>query len=143
MHLSKNQKTGSEKDLTPLYRVKKSGEVIMDSLLGSIIDDYTIYRIIQGIILILSLFTIYIGIHIALTWNFITKFQENSDEIFSQKGSFIRCSIFITMTGFFTSFSNFFEGIGKLEPDSTTYELFKLIAFLGLVLFFYEWYKIC
>jgi ABC-type transport system involved in cytochrome c biogenesis permease subunit len=114
----------------------------MDKLLGSIIDDYTLYRIIQGIIIILSMFTVYIGIHIALTWKFITKFSGNSVDIISQKGSFIRSSIFITITGLFMLSHEFLEGLEEFTPDSTTYELFELIAFLGLVLFLYEWYKI-
>ena len=38
----------------------------MDRLLGTIIDDYTLYKIIQAIIVILSLFTVYLGIQIAL-----------------------------------------------------------------------------
>ncbi len=113
----------------------------MDRLLGSIIDDYTLFRIIQSIIVILSMFTVYIGIQIALTWKFLNP-QGNSDEIISQKGSFIRSSIFIIITGFFMLSHEFFEGLGELEPDSTTYELLELIAFSGLVLFLYEWYTI-
>jgi ABC-type transport system involved in cytochrome c biogenesis permease subunit len=118
------------------------GDGKMDTFLGSIIDDYTLYRIFQGIIIILSMFMVYIGIHIALTWKFITKFQGNSVDIISQKGSFIRRSIFIIITGFFMLSHEIFEGLEKLTPDSTTYELFELIAFSGLVLFLYEWYKI-
>ena len=114
----------------------------MDTFLGSIIDDSTLYRIFQGIIIILSMFMVYIGIHIALTWKFITKFQGNPVDIISQKGSFIRSSIFIIITGFFMLSHEIFEGLEKLTPDSTTYELFELIAFSGLVLFLYEWYKI-
>jgi len=113
----------------------------MDRLLGNIIDDYTLFRIIQSIIVILSMFTVYIGIQIALTWKFLNP-QGNSDEIISQKGSFIRSSIFIIITGFFMLSHEFFEGLGELEPDSTTYELLELIAFSGLVLFLYEWYTI-
>jgi hypothetical protein len=127
----------------PLFhRVRTGGDEIMDNLLGSIIDDYTLYRIIQGIIVILSMFTVYISIHIALTWKFITKFQGNSVDIISQKGSFIRSSIFITITGIFMLSHEFLEGLEELTPDSTTYELFELIAFSGLVLFLYEWYII-
>lgn len=114
----------------------------MDELLGSIIDDYTLYRIIQGIIIILSMFTVYIGIHIALTWKFITTFSGNPVDIISQKGSFIRSSIFITITGLFMLSHELFEGLEELTPDSTTYEFFELIAFLGLVLFLFEWYKL-
>ena len=112
----------------------------MDRGLGTIIDDYTLYRIIEAIIVILYMFMVYLGIQIALTWKFLKKDCRNSDEILSQKGSFIRCSIFISITGFFISFNSFFEGIGEL--DSTTYELIKLIAFSGLIFFFYEWYKL-
>lgn len=114
----------------------------MDKMLGSIIDDYTLYRIFQGLIIILSMFTVYIGIHIALTWKFITKYQRNPVDIISQKGIFIRTSIFITITGFFMLSHEIFEGLGELTPDYTTYELFELIAFSGLVLFLYEWYKV-
>ena len=114
----------------------------MDRLLGSIIDDYTLYRIIQSIIVILSMFTVYLGIQIALTWKFLKKDKANPDEIISQKGSFIRSSIFIIITGFFMLSHAFFEGLEEFAPDSTTYELFELIAFSGLVLFLYEWYKL-
>jgi hypothetical protein len=114
----------------------------MDRLLGSIIDDYTLYRIIQAIIIILSMLTVYLGIQIALTWKFLKKDKGNLHEIISQKGSFIRSCIFIIITGFFMLFHEFFEGLEDFAPDSTTYELFELIAFTGLVLFFYEWYKI-
>ena len=114
----------------------------MDRLLGNIIDDYTLYRIIQSIIVMLSMSTVYLGIQIALTWRFLKKDKENSDEIISQKGSFIRSSIFIIITGFFMLSHEFFEGLEEFAPDSTTYELFELIAFSGLVLFLYEWYKL-
>jgi len=113
----------------------------MDRLLGNIIDDYALYRIIQSLIIILSMFTVYIGIQIALTWRFLNP-QGNSSEIISQKGSFIRSSIFIIITGCFMLSHEIFEGFGELEPDSTTYELLELIAFSGLVLFLYEWYNI-
>ena len=113
----------------------------MDRLLGNIIDDYTLYRIIQSLIIILSMFTVYIGIQIALTWRFLNP-RGNSSEIISQKGSFIRSSIFIIITGSFMLSHEIFEGFGELEPDSTTYELLELIAFSGLVLFLYEWYTI-
>ena len=114
----------------------------MDRLLGTVIDDHTLYKIIQAIIIILSLFTVYLGIQIALTWKFLKKDQGNSDEIISQKGSFIRSSIFITITGFFMLSHEFLEGLDELAPDSTTYELFELIAFSGLVMFLYEWHKL-
>lgn len=114
----------------------------MDWLLGTIIDDHTLYKIIQAIIIILSMFTVYLGIQIALTWKFLKKDQGNSDEIISQKGSFIRSSIFIIITGFFMLSHEFLEGLQELAPDSTTYELFELIAFSGLVMFLYEWHKL-
>ncbi|CAG0991495.1 MAG: hypothetical protein OIN86_11790 [Candidatus Methanoperedens sp.] len=114
----------------------------MDRLLGTIIDDDSLYKIIQASIIILSLFTVYLGIQIALTWKFLKKDQGNSDEIISQKGSFIRSSIFIIIMGFFMLSHEFLEGLDELAPDSTTYELFELIAFSGLVMFLYEWHKL-
>jgi hypothetical protein len=114
----------------------------MDRLLGSIIDDYTLFKIIQAFIIILSLFTVYLGIQIALTWKFLQKETLNADEIISQKGSFIRSSIFIVITGVFMLSHELFEGFGDYAPDFTSYEMFELIAFSGLVLFLFEWYKI-
>ncbi len=114
----------------------------MDRLLGSIIDDYRLFKIIQALIVILSLFTVYLGIQIALTWRFLQKETLNADEIISQRGSFIRSSIFIIITGFFMLSHEFFEGLDGFAPDLTTYEMFELIAFSGLVLFLLEWYKI-
>lgn len=114
----------------------------MDYWLGSIISDYTLYKIIKGIVVILSMFTVYLGIQIALTWKFLNKDAVNPDEIISQRGSFIRSSIFLIITGFFMLAHELFEDIKEFAPDDTTYELFELVAFSGLVLFFYEWYKI-
>ncbi|VVB93982.1 Uncharacterised protein [uncultured archaeon] len=114
----------------------------MDRLLGSIVDDYTLFKIIQALIIILSLFTVYLGIQIALTWKSLQKDAFNADEIISQRGSFIRRSIFIIITGFFMLSHEIFEGFDGLTPDTTSYELFELIAFSGLVLFLFEWYKI-
>ncbi len=113
----------------------------MDRLLGSIIDDYTLFKIIQALIIILSLFTVYLGIQIALTWKFLQKEAFNANEIISQKGSFIRSSIFITITGFFMLSHELFEGF-KDAPDITSYEMFELLAFSGLVMFLFEWYKV-
>ncbi len=114
----------------------------MDYWLGSIISDYTLYKIIKGIVVILSMFTVYLGIQIALTWKFLNKEEVNPDEIISQRGSFIRSSIFLIITGVFMLSHELFEGLEELALDATTYELFELVAFSGLVLFFYEWYKI-
>ncbi len=114
----------------------------MDYWLGSIISDITLYNLIKGIIIILSLFTVYLGIQIALTWKFLKKEGLNSDEIISQRGSFIRSCIYLIITGIFMLSHEFFEGLEEFSPDSTTYELFELIAFMGLVLFFLEWYNI-
>ncbi len=114
----------------------------MDYWLGSIISDYTLYKIIKVIVVILSMFMVYLGIQIALTWKFLNKEEVNPGEIISQRGSFIRSSIFLIITGIFMLAHELLEGLEELAPDATTYELFELIAFSGLVLFFYEWYKI-
>ena len=64
-----------------------------------------------------------------------------SDEIISNKGSFIRNTLFIFIAGSFMLLHEFFEDFGK-NADDTTYEFFELMALLGLVLFMFEWYKI-
>lgn len=112
----------------------------MDRLLGHIIDDYHLYRIIQTIIVMLSLSIVYLGIQIALTWKFLKK--EKKDDVIFKKSNFIRSSVFISITGIFMLSHEFFEGLEDFAPDETTYELLELIAFTGLVLFFYEWYNI-
>ena len=114
----------------------------MDRILGSIIDDYTLFRIIQGIIIIFILISIYLGIQITLTWNFLKKGELGSDELISNKGSFYRNTIFIFFAGFFMLLHEFLEGFGEDQPDATSYEFFELMALLGLVLFMYEWYRI-
>ncbi len=113
----------------------------MDRLLGSIIDDFSLFRIIQTIIFILILFAVYLGIQITLIWTFLKKGCSNSDEIISNKGSFLRNTIFIFIAGFFMLLHEFFEGFGE-NADDTTYEFFELMALFGLVLFMFEWYKI-
>lgn len=110
----------------------------MDRLLGSIIDDYTLYKIIEGIIIILILITVYLGVQIALTLKFS---KTGSNDAFSQRKAFSRVSIFIFITGFFMLIHEFTEGLEK-DLDYTTYEMFELVAFLGLVLFLNEWRKI-
>jgi hypothetical protein len=114
----------------------------MDRILGSIIDDYTLFKIIQGIIIILILLSIYLGIQITLTWKFLKKGEVGSDELISNKGSFYRIAIFIFIAGFFMLLHEFLEGLEENAPDTTSYEFFELMGLLGLVLFMYEWYRI-
>lgn len=114
----------------------------MDQVLGSIIDDYTLYKIIEAMMILLSMTVIYLGIQIALAWKFIQKEEAKSDRIISHKDSFYRSSIYICIAGFFMVIHELFEGLEKDVPDFVTYEMFELIALSGFVLFFYEWYKI-
>jgi len=114
----------------------------MDYWFGSIINDYVLYKIIEGLIASLSMATIYLGIQIALTWKHIRKQAADSKEVISQKASFNRSTIFIFIAGFFMLVHEFLEGLEKEAPDYVTYELFELVALSGLVLFFYEWHKI-
>ncbi|NJD51480.1 MAG: hypothetical protein FIB07_01280 [Candidatus Methanoperedens sp.] len=114
----------------------------MDRLLGGIIDDLTLYRIIEGAIIISTLFAVFLSIQIVLVWKFINKEEANSDEIISNKKSFYRSSIFIFMAGFFMIIHEFLEGLEENAPDYTTYKLFEFIAISGLILFMLEWYKI-
>ncbi len=114
----------------------------MDRLLGSLIPDYTLYKIFEGIMVILSLVIIYYGIQIALAWKFIKKEEAKSGEAIQEKESFYRSSIFIFIAGFFMVIHEFLEGLEKDAPDFVTYEFFELIALSGLVLFLYEWNKI-
>jgi hypothetical protein len=92
----------------------------MDQVLGSIIDDYTLYKIIEGLMIVLSLIVIYLGIQIALAWKFIQKEEAKSDKILSQKDSFFRSSIYIFIAGFFILIHELFEGLEKNAPDYVT-----------------------
>lgn len=114
----------------------------MDYWLGNFINDYVLYKIIEGIIAVLSMIVIYLGIHIALNWKFINKEIPDSNEIISQKQSFYRSTLFIFIAGFFMIIHELFEGLEKEAPDYATYELLEMIALSGLVLFLYEWHKI-
>ncbi|MFZ3382515.1 MAG: hypothetical protein WA144_01190 [Candidatus Methanoperedens sp.] len=114
----------------------------MDRLLGGIIDDLTLYRIIEGVIIIFILVAVFLAVQIVLAWKFIKKEEANSDEIISNKNSFYRSSIFIFIAGFFMIFHEFLEGLEENAPDNTTYKFFEFIALSGLVLFMMEWYKI-
>lgn len=114
----------------------------MDYWLGSYINDYYLYKIIEGIIAILSMIVVYLGIQIALNWKFITKENPNPGEVISQKQSFYRSTLFIFIAGFFMLIHEFFEGLENDAPDNTTYELLELVALFGLVMFFSEWNKI-
>ncbi|PWB50401.1 MAG: hypothetical protein C3F06_12595 [Candidatus Methanoperedenaceae archaeon] len=114
----------------------------MDYWLGYFINDYVLYKIIEGIIAVLSMIVIYLGIHIALNWKFINKENPDSNEIISQKQSFYRSTLFIFIAGFFMIIHELFEGLEKEAPDYATYELLEMVALSGLVLFLYEWHKI-
>jgi uncharacterized membrane protein len=113
----------------------------MDRLLGSIIDDYTLYRIIQAIITILILIAVYLGIQITLALKFTKKNAADSTGVVSQIKSFNKNTIFIMIAGLFMFLHEFLEGFEKDVADYTTYELLELIALLGLVLFLYDWNK--
>ena len=114
----------------------------MDKLLGNVIDDYSLFRIIEGIITIFILVSVYLGIQIILTWKLLNKTETNPEKVISNKTSFIRSSIFIFIAGFFMLIHIFLESLNEYTPDTTTYELFQLIALLGIVLFLNEWNKI-
>ena len=109
----------------------------MDSLLGGIIDDYTLYKIIETAIAVLVMIIVYLGIQICLRW----KYMKRDGDIIS-KINFTRSAIFIFMTGFFMIVHELLEGIEKYVLDFTTYEFLELLALAGLVLFFYEWYRL-
>jgi hypothetical protein len=113
----------------------------MDKLLGNIIDDYTLYRIIQAIITILILVAVYLGIQITLALKFTKKSTMDSNSAISQRKRFNRSTIFILIAGFFMLLHEFLEGFEKDVADYATYELLELIALVGLVLFLYEWNK--
>ncbi len=114
----------------------------MDRIFGSIIDDYTLFRIIEGIIIILILIAVYLGIQITLTWKFLKKEEVGQNDLISNKRSFYKNTIFIFIAGFSMLIHEFFEGFGENAPDYTTFEFFEMIGLLGLVLFVNEWLKI-
>ncbi|MCX9084545.1 MAG: hypothetical protein OIN87_07110 [Candidatus Methanoperedens sp.] len=114
----------------------------MDELLGNFINDFAIYRVIQGIITIFTLVAVYLGVQIILMWRSLNNAETNPDKVISNRSSFIRSCVFIFIAGFFMLFHNFLESLGNNEPDFATYESFELIALLGLILFLNEWYKI-
>ena len=114
----------------------------MDRILGDIIEDPTLYSLIENMIVILSLVIIYLGIQIVLTWKYLQNEEKNVGEIISQKGSFIRSTVFIFIAGFFMVIHKYMEIFLTNAPDYVTFELFELIAFSGLVLFLYEWHQI-
>ncbi len=113
----------------------------MDRLLGSIIDDYTLYRIIEASIIVLILVAVYVGVQITLIMKFPRKGKEVSEST-TPKKSFTRGSVFIFISGFFMLIHELSEGLEQDAPDFTTYEFFELMALLGLVLFLLEWRKI-
>ncbi len=112
----------------------------MDYLLGSVIDDYRLYKIFEGGIIILSLVNIFLFIQIALVWKQMK--SANIKEVISPRDSFILSIIFIAITAVFMLLHELLEGIEGFAPDATSFEFLELLAVLGLVLFFYEWYKI-
>ncbi|MGB8215986.1 MAG: hypothetical protein WCE94_01685 [Candidatus Methanoperedens sp.] len=112
----------------------------MDRLLGSVIDDYTLYKIVEGLIAILSLVMIYLGVQIALTWKAL-KNNGTPGEIIAQKGNFFWSIVFIFIAGLSMIIHELFEGLEQIAPDYTTYEMFELIGLLGIVLFLNEWNK--
>jgi hypothetical protein len=114
----------------------------MDRILGNIIDDNTLVKIIEGIIIILILVAVYLGIQITLTWKFLKKDEVGQDDVISNKRSFYKNTIFIFIAGFFMLIHEFFQGLGENAPDYTTYEFFEMIGLLGMVLFVNEWLKI-
>jgi hypothetical protein len=113
----------------------------MDKILGGIIDDYTLFKIIEGIIIILILVAVYLGVQITLTWKFLKKEEVGQDDLISNRESFYKNTIFLFIAGFFMLIHEFFEGLGANAPDYTTYEFFEMIGLLGWVLFINEWLK--
>ena len=109
----------------------------MDRILGSIINDYTLYKIIEVGIAILLMIIVYLGIQICLRWKFMKRDGDAMSKI-----NFTRSAIFIFMAGFFMIVHELLEGFEENAPDFTTYEFLELLALIGLALFFYEWLRI-
>ncbi len=110
----------------------------MDYLLGSVINDYNLYKIFEGAIIIFSLLNIFLFIHIVLVWKQMK--TANITEVISPRDSIILSIIFIAATAVFMLLHELLEGFEQL--DATSFEFLELMAALGLVMFFYEWYKI-
>lgn len=72
----------------------------MDRLLGGIINDYTLYKVLEGAIGVLSLVMIYLGIQIALTWKSLKKEGESPGEIIAQQGSFLEAAYSFSLQDF-------------------------------------------
>ncbi len=109
----------------------------MDRILGSIIDDYTLYKIIESTIAVLLLIIVYLGIQICLKWKYMKREGDAMTKI-----NFTRSAIFIFMTGFFMIIHELLEGLEENAPDFATYEFLELLALIGLALFFYEWLRV-
>jgi len=62
----------------------------MDTVLGSFIDDITLFRIIAVINFILILAIIYLVIQVTLAWKFMQKEEVISDKIISSKEVFTK-----------------------------------------------------
>jgi len=113
----------------------------MDRVLGSIIDDYTLYRIIEVINIILILVSVYLAIQITLMMKFPKNSVAGSTDVISKR-ILTKGRIFILISGFFMLLHEFGEGFKYDAPDDTTYAFFELMALSGLVLFLFQWYKI-
>lgn len=100
--------------------------------------DFALFKILDVIILILILSAIYLAIQNILTWKFLK--NDDSGELFSNRGRFYKMLLFLVFTGFFMLIRKFLEGPGGNSPDST-YHFFQPIALLGLGLFNFELYK--
>lgn len=109
----------------------------MDRILGSIISDYDLYKIVEASIAILLMIIVYLGIQICLKWKYMKRGGETMSKI-----NFTRSAIFIFMAGFFMIVHELLEGLEKNAPDFVTYEFLELLALIGLALFFYEWLRV-
>ena len=109
----------------------------MDRVLGGVIDDYMLYKIVETVIAIVLMIIVYLGIQICLRW----KYMKRDGDVMS-KISFTRSAIFIFMAGFFMVIHELLEGFEKDVPDFVMYEFLELLALTGLALFFYEWNRL-
>lgn len=106
------------------------------------VSDYAIYKVVESLITLLSLFMVYLGIQIALTWRDLNKDSMSAEEIVAHRNVFIRSSVFIFMAGFFLIIHEFLEDLGGRTPSYVTFETLELLALAGLVLFMCEWHRV-
>lgn len=101
-------------------------------------DEYTLYKYLEFLIIVTYLFFIYLLVHIWFLWKDIEK-TEMFMKTLVQESFFRKNCVYIFLFSSFSVIHEFLEGL-EIPNTFVYFEFIELLAIIILVLFAYNWF---